>query len=476
VRDFVALGVIILCAGGIRLVTLTDSLWWDELTMMQMLIKRGLPVAVAYAGGVANHVMNSLLTWMSVEVLGMEEIWIRLPAFLMGVGLPIALYLALRKFLDRTVAIWAAFVAIIHFSHIVHSTQARGYSGGICWLFVSSILFTQLIRHPTWKLVLGYVVASTLSMGFLFVSILAVFAQGVAAGIMWLSEMRKSRQTAFTAPAFTTALSALWAAVLSFIGFGVILPQVLNYTSSAGASRDHLSLGTELLSGIGIYLTGANSVLLAVILLGLSLSGWIISRDARGRRVAFLAPCIVAGCWLLKPGAVFSPRLFFFLMPSYIVGLALCFSELTKRAQRWHSPYKLLVACLSACILLAAGIQYRTLVKIGNPDLKALSKELEGSAIALAGQQADVNVYYFPSAAVLEGDTQPTAPMHEAIIVGLNNRTSIDPDRYGPAYVFKQELASWSDHYPCFHVYTRTTATDNSSAADQSSESPSSLP
>ncbi|HAQ67380.1 MAG TPA: hypothetical protein DCR70_06535, partial [Phycisphaerales bacterium] len=80
----------VLLAAAIRAPFLTDSLWYDEIAAFLGYSINGPWGAVSTYYTQANHVLHSLLAWGSGAALGVDEVTVRLPSFLAGLGTVLA--------------------------------------------------------------------------------------------------------------------------------------------------------------------------------------------------------------------------------------------------------------------------------------------------------------------------------------------------------------------------------------------------
>ena len=65
--DLLALLPLFAISTALRLGNITSSFWWDELSTMLRVVRRGVPTIIVFSADANNHVLNSLL------VLGMSK-------------------------------------------------------------------------------------------------------------------------------------------------------------------------------------------------------------------------------------------------------------------------------------------------------------------------------------------------------------------------------------------------------------------
>ena len=512
-------GGLALTAGLLRAISLRESFWWDELTTLLRCVRRGVPVILTFSADCNNHVLNSLSAWGAIRVLGEGEWQVRVPGFLLGTIVAPVAYAATVQFFGRPVALWAGIITALHSTLIVASSEARGYSGAILCAFVSMACFARMVDSSEWIdrsptgaadscrrqgkgirwCTLTYVLANVVGSGFLVNFLLVPASHLATAAIL--------RRRPFDGGGRPDAiLAAMMAMALSVAIFGVQIPQVLAYAAGDHALREHLTLGSRLLIETGQYVTGVGGAGPAGVLLFVAAVGWRKGRTSPANRVAYLAPVALAGLWLLVPGQRYSARLFYMLIPPFVLGLALALSRGlgtssariadVGRSRRSHGRLeknsflgsvavdprrfrgsvahegrcytpgenaqaawlrRSLTVVTIAIWLMGAVPIYADHVTIGHPDLAGLSARLSGQKVALFGRQADVNTYYFPGAALMSGTRSETIRIPDQvrfIVAGTSERGDVDPRLLAAGFHQVEHLASWRC-MTSYHVYAR---------------------
>lgn len=112
----------------VRAPFLADSLWYDEIAAFAGYSMDGAWGAVGRYFSQANHVLASLLAWMSAEAFGVDEVSVRLPALVAGVAtVPATAWLG-REAGGARVGAAAAVAAAVMPTAVLPSTEARGYA------------------------------------------------------------------------------------------------------------------------------------------------------------------------------------------------------------------------------------------------------------------------------------------------------------------------------------------------------------
>lgn len=146
-----------------RAMTLTHSLWFDELWTLSFL-RSGPLYALTHQAGYNNHLLNSLLGSLCLQVYGfvrgvdvaqtLPPAWVvRLPAFLFGVGAVPLLYAAVRAHCERPVAMAAAALLALSPAAVDYAGQSRGYTAMIFFAIAQALTLTRALRKgqpPDW--------------------------------------------------------------------------------------------------------------------------------------------------------------------------------------------------------------------------------------------------------------------------------------------------------------------------------------
>jgi hypothetical protein len=126
-NELLAVAIATLAAAAVRADRLGESLWYDELAALLGYAIHGVGPSVGNWFSAVNHLPSTALVAATVEIAGVNELSVRLPAFLAGLAcIPAAWWLGRVAGLSRpefAAAAMAAFPVAI-----VESTDARGYS------------------------------------------------------------------------------------------------------------------------------------------------------------------------------------------------------------------------------------------------------------------------------------------------------------------------------------------------------------
>ena len=142
-------------AALVRMPFLADGLWYDEIAAFLGYSLGGPGTAVGTYYSPANHVLHSLLAWCSTSLFGVDEVTVRVPSFLAGVGAVVAVGFLGREAGGARLGAVAAALAAFMPTAVLPATEARGYSLMTLFAALASALFMRGWRRGgtgTWAL------------------------------------------------------------------------------------------------------------------------------------------------------------------------------------------------------------------------------------------------------------------------------------------------------------------------------------
>ncbi len=135
-----------LLAAVLRVIGLNGGLWYDEVITLTQSVRLPLYDIVTAFPGNNQHTLFSVLSHLSIQMLG-EHAWsLRLPALVLGVATVPALFWFGRQFCGRTEALLACVLLSVSYHHVWFSQNARGYSALAFLTLLSSWLLLRLLR------------------------------------------------------------------------------------------------------------------------------------------------------------------------------------------------------------------------------------------------------------------------------------------------------------------------------------------
>lgn len=141
-----SLGAIVIAGFFFRLSFLFQPIRHDEAYTFEAFASRPLYLAVCGHFTLNNHLLHTLFVWMSTRMFGSDPWSIRLPCFLYGLLLIVAVYSVIRAFYNPHAGLAAAGLTAASSGLIEYSTNSRGYSL-IGLLFLLLLLTSRELAH-----------------------------------------------------------------------------------------------------------------------------------------------------------------------------------------------------------------------------------------------------------------------------------------------------------------------------------------
>ena len=339
-RFVVAMSTAVLLAAAIRAPFLTDSLWYDEIAAFLGYSINGPWGAVSTYYTQANHVLHSLLAWVSGAALGVDEVTVRLPSFLAGLGTVMAVAWLAMTALGRDakgvqLAVVAAFITALLPIAVLPATEARGYSLMTLFSALMTAAFLRALRRPTRTEWLIYAAACALGIWAHLVTVCvpAFHAAWCVAVLVRGAPSTASGTSPTTARAGLIAIGV--AALLTLLVYAPILPAMFAIRSEFRAldGNEPTLLGPEgwmmLLSIGGSWKVWASLAALPLAVAGLAAA----TRDAslRTALILSLGGTVLALAFPLFLGSWLYARFLAFTVPGIALLLAAGFLEINDR-------------------------------------------------------------------------------------------------------------------------------------------------
>lgn len=160
---------ILLFAFAVRLISLNQSLWFDEAINITYAQKLGLLEYLSnYLTGDFHPPLHFAILWVWTHIFGSSEIAARLPSLLFGVGTVFITFLIGRKF-SKNIGLIAAFLLSVAPLHVYYSQEARPYSLAAFAVALCSYYFLNSFKKP-----------SNISVGLLLSSSMVLYSDYVA--------------------------------------------------------------------------------------------------------------------------------------------------------------------------------------------------------------------------------------------------------------------------------------------------------
>lgn len=429
---------------AIRVFHLNQAMRLDEARTFLDYAIRPLPDAISNYNIPNNHLLHTLLVWTSIRIFGHAEWAIRLPAFVAGLLVMPATYVATRALADRSAALAATALAAVLPVLVLYSTNARGYSM-VCLAFVVLIVVADRLAAEEsaarWA-AFGAIVA-------LGAATIPVMLYPAGAAALWLCAERVRRHGWRRAPAFAARLAAVLAlagalAALAYVpaiqrfGVGSIVgnkfvspyrwPQFLHALPQfARRLRGTIGLGIP------------NAALLPLVLLGLA------PLATRGReRGKLVTLALATGLWcialLVATRRAPPPRVWLFLAPLCCLYAGIGLARFaTWASPRFGSEAQPFLAALSALVVAAIAtstVVRRTVLEDNESVLLVAGPDIARSLLAVARPDdrlivsnmvsPEVDYYLYTMAGRRFGDLEAPSRSRRLLLV-LNHREAQTP-------------------------------------------------
>lgn len=241
--------ILILCIAGGCLLRVIDlnirSLEYDEIWTLQHYFKYGFAEIFTNLETPNNHPLHTWLAKTLCSFAGYENWVLRLSAFLSGIALMAAAWLAAGKFFRSKYA-KIALMALIAFSpYLVHySNTARGYSMQAFFVFVLIFLLFSCAGTPSWGKAFGIFFTAAAALFTVYSGLIFICAAGGAYLCSffnwkdWKDELKKNLFL-FAAGADFCIVAALWLGfnwekITKAQQFGTEITSVMQFLQSSG--------------------------------------------------------------------------------------------------------------------------------------------------------------------------------------------------------------------------------------------------
>jgi MFS family permease len=187
-----ALWAIIVIGSALRLTWLFQPIRYDEAVTYLAFVSKGFTVVTTSYEGPNNHVLHSILVWVSSRV-SRDEWCLRLPAFVAGCLVPLLTYLVGRRLYDVRTALFGAALTAVSVHLIEYATSARGYSMLVAFALVQILLADDVVRRGRQRDFLWFAVVTALGFYTIPTMLYPTVASVLWAGALALSMRRSVR-------------------------------------------------------------------------------------------------------------------------------------------------------------------------------------------------------------------------------------------------------------------------------------------
>jgi mannosyltransferase len=304
----------------LRLWRLNTDLWVDEVFTLLDFVRQPFGQLLTSFPSQNQHMLYSILAYISTAIFG-ESAWaLRLPSVLFGVASIWALFFLLNKLLGKREALLGCALMTVSYHHIWFSQNARGYMGLLFFTLLATWLWFEALEKEKWNWWLGYSAAVIFGMWIHMTMAFVVAAHGlVYLAFLFFPTLsgKQSRGFSFERNAGIKPIVAwLLSVTITLQLYALALPEFLSVglheESKNSEWTNPLWVLTETLQNLSIGFAGIAVVICGI---GFVAFGWL-SLFKKNRRAAFLMvlPPLFTGTFMLVLGHNLFPRFFFFAM------------------------------------------------------------------------------------------------------------------------------------------------------------------
>lgn len=261
-----ALVFVTVIAATLRFYRLDLDLWIDEVATVSKYASQ--PLAAVYGSYLSpgNHLLNSLLLKVSVNLFGETEWAVRLPAVLFGIATIPVMYWLARMAMSRAASLGAALLLAFSYHHIFFSQNARGYSAHLLFALLSTGFLVDAMRADRPRSWFCYTFSMTLGFAALMTTVFVLLGH-VSAAAVELAKLSRKGSDGSRPLAIRLALAFAAAGFLAFQVYAVSIPDVLAIyptvyaTQGSGFAVFSLEFAGEMVRGISAgFLKGVTAV------------------------------------------------------------------------------------------------------------------------------------------------------------------------------------------------------------------------
>jgi hypothetical protein len=298
------------CALVLRLYKLDIGLWYDEVLTYVGYARMPFGEILTTYKNENQHFVFTILAHACFVLFG-EGAWaLRLPAALFGVASIGALYLFARQVGSTRQALFAAALFTFSYHHIWFSQNARGYSGLLFWVLLSSYFLMRGLREGRPTLWMGFAVTVALGIYTHITMIFVIGGQLAVYGWQLWTRRREEWPDRWAGLVLGFCAGGLFTLFLH----ALVLPQIrggMEHTVSVvQAWKNPLWTALEIFRGLRIGFAGAA---VAIVALGVVAAGiWSFVRRQPEVVLLLFVPPAIGAAYVISVGHHLWPRFFYF--------------------------------------------------------------------------------------------------------------------------------------------------------------------
>jgi len=403
-QEAVWVSLIIGFGAAVRFVFLIQPMRFDEAYTFLFFVNHDIVSLFRYQAP-NNHVLHTLLVWISVELFGSHPVAIRLPAVLFGLlSIPLTFCLARTLGGNRRSGFFAATLIAVFPYLILYDTMARGYSLLIIFTLFFISIGVRISEHPSQRLC--SLIALIIALGMLT---MPSFLFPGAGALCWIAIILVQRGYK---PAWVFLKILTPCTIMSLILTGILYTPVIivsNGIESIIHNRYVVGLPLEtfltrfpshITETINQFVRGIPAPVLLVFLT-LLVAGFYTTARERNWTTFMLIPAVVIGSTVILFAKMAIPfdRTWIYFLPLIFLLIDAGLTNVVK----CHEAYlKVIVLCFAGCaaVLIVNCDMISSFSDTGHfPEapvlVDALSKEMTPSDKVVARCPADLPVRFY---------------------------------------------------------------------------------
>jgi 4-amino-4-deoxy-L-arabinose transferase-like glycosyltransferase len=302
--------IILLAAAAVRLYSLANGLWHDEILTYVNYATLPLAEIVSTYRDQNQHFLYTLLAHLSLTLFGDGAWSLRFPAAVFGVASVWALYLFGRQVTTGRESLLAAALLAFSYHHIWFSQNARGYIGLLFWTLLASGLLLRGTKEGKTRIWCSYAAAIALGT---YTNTAMIFVIG-GHFCIYVYQLIRERNDVVPLRWSGLLFGFCFGGALILLLHALVLPQMLGGVvgeeSTVETWKHPLWAAVEFVNAINVGFGGAVIAVAALAVFGIGL--WSFARTRAVVIALLFIPAVMCAAAVIGMGHHVWPRLFFF--------------------------------------------------------------------------------------------------------------------------------------------------------------------
>lgn len=360
-----ALIILSIIALALRLWNLNSDLWIDEVFTLLDFVRKPLGEIVSSFPSQNQHMLFSILGYVSTGIFGESSWSLRLPSVLFGIASIWAFFFMCRRLAGTQEALLGSLLMTVSYHHIWFSQNARGYMGLLLFTLLATWFWFEALAANRWKWWLGYDAAIVMGMWVHPTMAFVVAAHGILHVVLliWPKLAGSSADSLERRASWRPFAAWLLSVTVTLQLYALSLPEFLavglHEESKDSEWTNPIWVLTESIQSLKIGFAGT-----AVLVCGGAFVafGWArLFKHNRRAAVLMVLPALLAGASMLLLGHNIWPRFFFFSMGFGLLIVILGAVELPKFVAAYSKTLQVRQSVISA-----AGVGFCLLIVIAS--------------------------------------------------------------------------------------------------------------